>query len=321
MNEQTGQWVGIDVSKAYLDVFVHPQGKQWRSCNSELGITETLQALSSMEVALVVLEATGGMEQAITTALSQAGIAVVVSNPRRVRDFAKAIGKLAKTDRIDAQVLARYGEAVRPEVRALASEAAQELQDLVMRRQQVVEMVSAERNRRSSARSERARAQIDHHIAWLKEEIKSLDEQIQTQLNQSQQWQRQQALLQSVPGVGVVSASTLIALLPELGQLTRQQIAALVGVAPMNCDSGKMRGRRFVIGGRSAVRSVLYMAALVATQFNPVIQAFYQRLLAQGKPKKLALVACMRKLLVMLNAMLKHNQSWQPQQPQVPQTT
>lgn len=274
MNEQTGQWVGIDVSKADLDVFVHPQGKQWQSPNSAFGISETIQILSSIEVALVVLEATGGMEQAITTALSQAGVAVVVSNPRRVRDFAKAIGKLAKTDRIDAQVLARYGEAVRPEVRALASEAAKELQDLVMRRQQLVERVSAERNRRSSARSQRARAQVERHIEWLQEEVKSLDEQIQTQLNQSQQWQRQQALLQSVPGVGVVTASTLIALLPELGQLTRQQIAALVGVAPMNCDSGKMRGKRFVMGGRSAVRSVLYMAALVATQFNPVIQAF-----------------------------------------------
>lgn len=312
MNQQMEQWVGIDVSKAHLDVYVHPQGKQWRNPNTESGIGELVETLASVEVALVVLEATGGMEQAVTAALSQVGVAVVVSNPRRVRDFAKAIGKLAKTDRIDAQVLARYGEAVRPEVRALASEAAKELQDLVMRRQQLVEMVSAERNRRSSARSERAKGQIDRHLEWLKEEVKSLDEQIQTQLKQSQQWQQQQVVLQSVPGVGVVTASTLIALLPELGRLTRQQIAALVGVAPMNCDSGKMRGKRFVIGGRSAVRSVLYMAALVATQFNPVIQAFYQRLLAQGKPKKVALVACMRKLLVMLNAMLKHNQSWQP---------
>lgn len=312
MNKSTEQWVGIDVSKATLDVYLEPSGQQWCSANTEAGISEIIQALDCVEVALVVLEATGGMEQAVTQALSQAGIAVVVTNPRRVRDFAKALGKLAKTDRIDAQVLARYGQAVRPEVRTLASEVAKELQELVTRRQQLVEMVSAERNRNSSARTPRSQAQIARHIEWLQEEIKSLDAQIQAQLNQSQQWQQQQAILQSVPGVGVVTASTLIALLPELGQLSRQQIAALVGVAPINCDSGKMRGKRFVMGGRSAVRSVLFMAALVATQFNPVIQAFYHRLLAQGKAKKVALVACMRKLLVMLNAMLKHNQPWNP---------
>lgn len=313
MSESTEQWVGIDVSKASLDVYVQPLSKQWRSPNTELGISQIIQTLESLDVALVVLEATGGMEQALTQALTQAGIAVVVSNPRRVRDFAKALGKLAKTDRIDAEVLARYGEAVKPEVRALASEAAKELQELVTRRQQLVEMLSGERNRRSSARSERAKAQIERHIEWLKEEVKALDEQIQAQLNQSLHWQQQQVILQSVPGVGRVTASSLIALLPELGQLNRQQIAALVGVAPINCDSGKMRGKRFVIGGRSAVRSVLFMAALVATRFNPLIRVFYQRLLTQGKPKKLALVACMRKLLVILNAMLKHNQSWQPQ--------
>jgi transposase len=318
MNPQVEQWVGIDVSKAHLDVFVHPQGQEWRSDNSESGIAEIVQTLAAVEVALVVLEATGGLEQAVTAALNQAGIAVVVSNPRRVRDFAKALGKLAKTDRIDAQVLARYGEAVRPEVRALASDTAQELQALVLRRQQLVEMVSAERNRKSSARSGRSKVQIDRHIEWLQEEVKALDEQIQAQVNQSQQWQQQQAILQSVPGVGVVTASTLIALLPELGKLTRQQIAALVGVAPFNCDSGKSRGKRFVMGGRSSVRSVLYMAALVATRFNPVIRTFYQHLLAQGKVKKLALVACMRKLLVILNAMLKQNQLWQPPSPQTP---
>jgi transposase len=312
MSEPMEQWVGIDVSKAHLDVYLYPLGKQWQSLNSELGIDEIIKTLRLHRVALVVLEATGGMEQAVTHALAGAGIAVVVSNPRRVRDFAKALGKLAKTDRIDAEVLARYGEAVKPEVRALASEAAKELQELVSRRAQLVEMVSAERNRQSSARTPKAKAQIERHIEWLKEEVKALDEQIQAQLNQSVQWQEQQAILQSVPGVGAVTASTLIALLPELGQLSRQQIAALVGVAPVNCDSGKMRGKRFVMGGRAAVRSVLFMAALVGTRYNPVIRAFYQRLLGQGKPKKLALVACMRKLLVVLNAMLKHHQSWAP---------
>lgn len=312
MNQSALQWVGIDVSKAYLDVYLHPLAKQWRSPNNETGIAQILQALAPLNLALVVLEATGGMEQAMAQALSQAAIAVVVSNPRRVRDFAKALGKLAKTDRIDAAVLARYGAAVQPEVRALASEAAQELQALVNRRQQLVEMLSAERNRHSSERTPKAKAQIERHIEWLKQEVKALDEQIQAQLNQSVQWQQQQAILQSVPGVGAVTASTLIALLPELGQLSRQQIASLVGVAPVNCDSGKMRGKRFVMGGRARVRSVLFMAALVATRCNRVIGEFYRRLLGQGKPKKLALVACMRKLVVMLNAMLKHNQSWTP---------
>jgi transposase len=200
-------------------------------------------------------------------------------------------------------------------VRALASQAAKQLQELVTRRQQLVEMVSAERNRKSTAKSASAPAQIDRHIEWLNEEVKQLDEQIQAQLNQSQQWQHQQLILQSVPGVGAVTASTLIALLPELGQLSRQQIAALVGVAPINCDSGKMRGKRFVMGGRAAVRSVLFMAALVATRCNPKIRAFYQHLLAQGKAKKVALVACMRKLLVRLNAMLEHNQAWNLSEP------
>lgn len=313
MTESIKQWVGVDVSKAYLDVYVHPQGKQWRCSNNAAGIAEIVQALAAFQVALVVLEATGGMEQAISQALCDAGIALVVSNPRRVRDFARALGKLAKTDRIDAMVLARYAQAVQPEVRALASEATRELQELVRRRQQLVELLSAERNRRSSAQSQRTKEQIERHIQWLREEIKTLDEQIQAQLNQSRQWQHQQMVLQSVPGVGVVTASTLIALLPKLGYLNRQQIAALVGVAPINCDSGQMRGKRFVTGGRSPVRSVLFMAALVSTRFNPVIQGFYQRLLAQGKAKKVALVACMRKLLVMLNAMLKHDQPWQPQ--------
>lgn len=319
MSQPPQQWVGIDVSKAHLDVYLHPQSDQWRSPNSPTGIAQILQALAAHSIALVVLEATGGMEQAIAQALAQAGIAVVVSNPRRVRDFARALGKLAKTDAIDAQVLARFGEAVQPQVRALASEMAQQLQDLVVRRQQLVEMKSAERNRKSSARSAKSREQIERHIDWLGEEIKRLDEQIQAQLNQSQQWQEQQQLLESVPGVGAVTSSTLIGLLPELGQLSRKQIASLVGVAPVNCDSGQMRGKRFVMGGRSSVRGALFMAALVATRYNPVIQAFYGRLLAQGKPKKLALVACMRKLLVILNAVLKQKQAWQP--PAIPVST
>lgn len=310
MNQPAEQWVGIDVSKATLDVYLEPSGQRWSSANHQSGIAQLVDKLKVFEIALVVLEATGGLEQAVAQALFQAGIGVVVTNPRQIRDFARAIGKLAKTDRIDAQVLARYGQAVRPQVRALASQAARDLQQSVLRRQQLVEMISAERNRSSIAKSPSAKIQIDRHIEWLNEEVKQLDEQIQAQLDQSQQWQQQQQILQSVPGVGRVTARTLIALLPELGQLSRQQIAALVGVAPMNCDSGTMRGKRFVMGGRATVRAVLFMAALVATRWNSTIAEFYDRLLAQGKAKKVALVACMRKLLVMLNAMLKHNQPW-----------
>lgn len=312
MNQPIEQWVGIDVSKAKLDVYLEPSGEHWSTTNNPAGIDQLLEQLRAFAIALVVVEATGGMEQAVSQALSAAEIAVAVVNPRQSRDFAKAVGRLAKTDSIDAQVLARYGQAVRPPVRALASEATKELQELVLRRRQLVEMVSAERNRQSAARSERAKADIERHIEWLHGEVKHLDEQIQQQLDQSQQWQQQQQLLQSVPGVAAVTASTLIALLPELGQLNRQQIAALAGVAPINCDSGQWRGKRFVMGGRAAVRWVLFMAALVATRFNPQIKAFYHRLLAQGKAKKVALVACMRKLLVILNAMLKHNQPWTP---------
>jgi transposase len=309
------QWVGIDVSKAYLDVAIEPSAQQQRYSNTATGIAQLLQLLSALPVALVVLEATGGQEHPAVEAIAQAGMAVVVVNPRRVREFAKAIGKLAKTDQIDAQVLARFGQAVRPEVRPLATEPLRELQELVSRRQQVMEMMSAERNRHSAARSVSARAQIERHIEWLQQEVKRLDEQIDQQMQQSEQWQQQQAILRSLPGVGVVTASTLIALLPELGALSRQQIAALVGVAPLNCDSGQMRGKRFTAGGRSSVRSALFMAAFVATRFNPTIAAFYQRLLQAGKPKKVALVACMRKLLVILNALLKHNQRWQAPEP------
>ena len=308
MNSPLEQWVGIDVSKATLDVYVHPQGQAGQSANTEAGIAELLKRLAPVQVALVVMEATGGLEQPVAHALTGAGLGVVVTNPRRVRDLAKAISQLAKTDRIAAQVLARFGELVRPEVRALATESAQALQELVTRRQQLVELVSAERNRRSSSRTAPGRETIDR---WLREEIKGLDEQIQAQLQQSQIWQAQQALLQSVPSVGVVSTSTLIALLPELGRLTRQQIAALAGVAPTNCDSGK----RLVMGGRSAVRTGLYMATKVSTRHNPTIRGFYPHLLAQGNPKPLALIACLRKLLVILNAMLKQNQAWNPPMP------
>jgi transposase len=307
---ELGQWVGIDVSKRYLDICLRPSQEIWQEPNSAFGIANLIKRLTQYPIELIVLESTGGMERDTLHALSEAGLAVVMVNPKRVRDFAKATGKLAKTDKLDAAVLAHFAEAVRPEVRELATQAAQVLQELITRRQQLVEILSAERNRLSAARTTQARAYIETHIDWLSDRVKELDQQIQAHLQESAQWQRQVQLLQSVPGVGKVTASTLVAMLPELGQATRQEIAALVGVAPMNCDSGQMRGKRLITGGRSAVRRVLYMATLVATRHNQVIRSYYQQLLGRGKPKLVALVACMRKLLVILNAILKQQQPW-----------
>jgi transposase len=307
---EPGQWVGIDVSKRYLDIYLRPLQEIWREPNTAFGIANLLKRLTQYPIELIVLESTGGMERDTLYALSEAGFAVVMVNPKRVRDFAKATGKLAKTDKLDAAVLAHFAEAVQPEVRELATQAAQLLQELITRRQQLVEILSAEPNRLSGARTTPARANLETHIDWLSDRIKELDQQIHAHLHESAQWQRQIQLLQSVPGVGKVTASTLVAMLPELGQATRQEIAALVGVAPMNCDSGQMRGKRLITGGRSAVRRVLYMATLVATRHNRVIQSYYQQLLGRGKPKLVALVACMRKLLIILNAILKQQQPW-----------
>jgi len=310
--KKEGQWIGIDVSKRKLDIYIRPTGKLFQVGNNVIDIISLLTQLKAYRVELVIVESTGGMERLVHTILAKAGLPIVVINPKRVRDFAKATGKLAKTDKLDAQTLAHFAEAIRPDVRAMATDETQDLQELVTRRQQLVEMLSAERNRRSSARSDKSRDDIDSHIEWLKERIKSLDSDIQSHMEQSQSWQQQVKLLESVPGIGTVTASILIALLPELGQLDRKQIAALVGVAPMNFDSGQMQGKRLITGGRAAVRSALYVATLVATRHNPVIKAFYERLVGTGKAKKVALIACLRKLLVILNAMIKHQQDWQP---------
>jgi transposase len=313
MNQtQAGQWVGIDVSKKKLDVCVRPTQALWQFKNESREIAQLIEKLKAYEIALVVLEATGGMERAVETQLAQAGYPVVVVNPKRVRDFAKATGQLAKTDRLDAKVLAHFAAAVRPEVRARASESAEELLELVTRREQLVEMLTAEKTRCQNARTRKSQAHVEKHIDWLKEQIHELDQEIQQQVAQSHQWQESVKLLTSVPGVGVVTAHKLVAMLPELGQLNRRQIAALVGVAPMNCDSGQMRGVRRITGGRAAVRSALYIATLVATRHNVVIKQFYEHLQAHGKSKKVALIACVRKLLVILNAILKQQQPWRP---------
>lgn len=314
---ETALFVGIDVAKAHLEVAVRPTGEQWTSPNDDPGIAAALTRLQALQPALIVLEATGGWELPVTGTLGAAGLPVAVVNPRQVRAFAKATGRLAKTDRLDAHVLAQFAEAVRPTPRPLPETAAQDLQALLTRRRQLIDMLTAERNRLSRA-SARVRPDIRAHITWLEQRLGSVDEELAAMIRHSPLWREQDDLLQSAPGVGPVLAATLLAGLPELGTLNRRQIAALVGVAPLNQDSGTLHGKRMVWGGRAAVRAVLYMGALVATRCNPVIKAFYQRLRQAGKLPKVALTACMRKLLTILNAMLKHRTPWRHVCPQTP---
>jgi transposase len=269
-----------------------------------------VKKLAEIGPTLIVLEATGGYEIAVTGALVAASLPAVVVNPRQVRDFAKSLGRLAKTDRIDGLVLARFGEAVRPEVRELADEQTQQLQALLTRRRQIIEMLVAEKNRTRLAHKG-VIVGLAEHIAWLEKCLDELDKQLHDLLKNSPIWREKDDLLRSVPGVGPVLATTLLAELPELGLLNRKKIAALVGVAPFNCDSGKMHGKRAIWGGRASIRAVLYMAALSSIRCNPVIRAFYDRLTQAGKEAKVALVACMRKLLTILNTMMHNQKHWQ----------
>lgn len=303
--------VGIDVSKATLDVAVRPTGQYWPVPHTDAGVHDLVVQLTRLRPSLVVLEATGGLETHLTGALAGAGLAVVVVNPRQVRDFAKATGKLAKTDAIDAHVLAHFAEAVHPTPRPLPDAQTRAIAALMARRRQLVAMLVAEKNRLRSA-SAPLRRRIQPHIVWLQRELKDLDKDLSDTLRQSPLWREQDQLLQSVPGVGPVLSLTLLAQLPELGTLNRKQIAALVGVAPLNRDSGTLRGKRTVWGGRATVRAALYMGALVATRWNSTLRIFYQRLCDKGKPKKVALTACMHKLLTILNAILKSRTPWQP---------
>jgi transposase len=281
-----------------------------RVANTEPAIADLVADLRTAPLIGVVLEATGGLETPVASALAAAGLPVAVVNPRQVREFARGSGQRAKTDRLDARVLARFGEHVRPPCRPLPDAATQELARLVTRRRQLVEMLTAERNRRQGPAAPLADS-LDEHIAWLQARISDLDRTLATLLRESPVWQADAALLQSVPGVGPVLTATLLAELPELGRLDRKRIAALVGVAPFTRESGRWRGRAMIGGGRAAVRATLYMAALVATRHNPVLRTFYQRLVAAGKAKKLALTAVMRKLLVILNAIRRDQARWQ----------
>ena len=315
--QQQAIYVGLDVAKAQVDVAVRPGDDGWQVARDEAGIRKLVSRLKTLEPALVLLEASGGLEVPVVAALAAGALPVVVVNPRQVRDFARATGKLAKTDALDAAVLAHFAEAVRPPVRPLRDAETQVLHSLASRRHQVMTMLVSEKNRLSSAATPAVRPRIEAHMAWLERELDDLDQSLRQTLRQSPVWREKDDLLRSVPGVGEQLSLTLLACLPELGTLDRRQIAALVGVAPFNRDSGTLRGQRTVWGGRARVRAALYMGALVASRFNPVIRDFYQRLLAAGKPKKLALTACMRKLLVILNAMLKHGSPWRDLSPQV----
>lgn len=304
-------FVGIDVSQARLDVEVRPDHSRWQVTYDAAGLTQLREQLVGLPAVLVVVEATGGLETTVVAELSAVGVAVAIVNPRQVRDFAKATGRLAKTDRLDAAVLAHFAEAVRPTPRPRPDAETQALQALLARRHQLVEMLVAERNRLARA-IPAVRPSIEKHIAWLQAQLNDLDTDLQTAVAHNAEWQAKDNVLRSVPGVGPVLSTTLVAALPELGTLNRRQIAALVGVAPLNDDSGKHNGQRHAWGGRANVRAVLYMGTLSAVRCNPVLKDFYQRLLNAGKPKKVALVAAMRKLLTILNVMVKRNSVWHP---------
>lgn len=303
-------FIGIDVASQQCDVAYGFDGAVRTYANQDLGLDGLVAELRQTGgIELVVLEATGGYEALTVAKLAAAAIPVVVVNPRQVRDFAKSLGRLAKTDVIDARVLALFGERVRPVIRSLKDEQTRALEGLLARRRQLLEMMVAEQNRLMHARGE-VRQSIEQTIAFLRKQLKRLDRDLDDAIQASPLWRKKEALYRGVPGVGPQMTATLLACLPELGQLNRREISALVGIAPFNRDSGTLRGRRTIYGGRATVRAALYMATLVATRHNPVIRAFYQHLLAQHKPKKLALVACMRKLLVILNTMAKTNEPW-----------
>lgn len=308
--KNTAQWVGIDVSKATLDVYIRPLGITLKVANTELEISKLVEELKSYDLNLIVIEATGGLETEVIIQLQAALLPVALINPRQGRDFAKATGKLAKTDAIDAQILAHFGEAMKPKVLAIESESARQLRELMSRRRQLVEMQTAEKNRRTRTRGQ-ALADIEEHIEYLEQRLEKLNQEIEQLTQTNQEWIDKVNLLKTTPGIGPVISTTLVSDLPELGRLTAKQISRLVGVAPINHDSGQHKGKRMIQGGRAHIRATLYMGAVVAMRHNPVIKAFYERLVGRGKSKKLALTACVRKILVILNAMVRQNQPWQ----------
>lgn len=303
-------FIGIDVSKAELVTSVYPTGQTWTSATTADAIEQLVAALTTLQPHLIVVEATAGYELPVVSACAAVGLPIAVVNPRQVRAFAQAIGRTAKTDAIDAALLALFGARVQPEVRPLPDEATQALAALVSRRRQLIDMLGAEQRRLAQATTAAVRRDLRNHIRWLERRLADVDDDIGGAVQRSPVWRAQEDLLRSVPGIGPIVARTLLAELPELGRLDRRAIAALVGVAPFNRDSGQWRGRRMIWGGRRSIRAVLYMAALVASRRNPALARFYQRLRSLGKPAKVALVAVMRKLLTILNAMVKHQSPW-----------
>ena len=308
--ETEGLFVGIDVSKDRLDIAVRPEGRRWEVSNDEKSIRLLVDSLKDLPSGLIIAEATGGLEIPLVSALAEAELPIVVVNPRQVRDFAKAVGQLAKTDKIDAGVLAHFGEALRPEVRPVKSRQLQELSALVSRRRQLVDMLTMEKNRLASA-PKGIRKDITAHIAWLEKRLKDVNGKLSQTVENCPAWREKDEIMRSVPGVGPVFSCSLLANVPELGKLNRRQIASLIGVAPLNRDSGQHSGTRIVWGGRANVRSVLYMATVAAMRSNPVIKSFYQRLVGAGKKFKVAITACMRKLLTIINAMVRSGTMWQ----------
>jgi transposase len=302
-------WVGIDVAKDQLDVAIGPAGETWSVSNDDEGIGSLVTDLRSRTCGLIVLEATGGFEIPAVVALAAAGLPVVVANPRQVRNFARATGQLAKTDRLDARILALFAERVRPEVRVLPDDAARLLDALLTRRRQISGMIVAERNRQGFAPAPLKKS-IEKHVRWLQRDLDDVDRDLNKAIQASPVWRAKEALYRGVPGIGPVISRTLIADLPELGRLNRREIASLVGLAPITRDSGKMKGKRMVFGGRASVRGALYMAAVVGARHNPVIRDFYQRLRERGKPPKVALIACAHKLLTILNSMARTGEAW-----------
>jgi transposase len=307
-------WVGIDVNKTQLDVAVAPTGETWSAGNDEKGISKTVERLQQLHPRLVVVESTGGLERPLLWAMDAAQVPFALINPQRAREFARSKGLLAKTDKIDAHLLALFGQAIQPAPTRLPSEQEQLLAALISRRRQLVDIRTAETNRLASAHPA-VRPDMEEHLEELAARIKALDLQIGQSVAATPDFQHKNEILQSVPGIGRITAGILIASLPELGQVNRKEAAALVGVAPFNNDSGRHRGKRRIKGGRAEVRKNLYMATITATRFNPVIKEFYNRLLGKGKPTKVAIVACMRKLLTILNAMLSSDTSWNSRLP------
>jgi len=307
---QDSKFLGVDLSKQWLDAHLLPTGQTWHVATEPAVLEAWVQTLPA-DLALVVMEATGGLETTVAAQLAGRGLPVAIVNPRQIRNFAKAMGRLAKNDRLDAHVIALFAQRMRPEPRPLKDEQQQELDELMARRRQLVEMLAAEKNRLGQARSRRVRASVEKAIQWLEGQIQRRDKELDGLIKASPLWREREDLLQSVPGIGPGTARCIVADLPELGQLTRRQIGALVGVAPFVHQSGQWRGQSFCSGGRAGVRAALYMAAFNAKRYNLVIGEFFERLVAQGKPFKVAMVACMRKLLTILNAMARVSKKWE----------